>query len=289
MKNKIIYLISFLIVFSSFVFAKETRKIIVTNSSANIRTLPGMEGEIIRSAKNGDSFVVLEKKGKWYKISFKGDKKGKSGVGYIHSSIVELVSKGSKKKIYSKKKSSKRKKITSRKRGKNHSQEELFSGYFLKGGVMTSPTAGSFGNKLLVSFGFDKAIGKYLTWGIELEPYFRSFSDDASDLSINDLATNIFLNIKGGINLGKLFEFLKPLTLYAGGGIGTNLNYSSIKLGSIKGTQFDLNFSWHLIFGTEIKIGKMDLVFEIQNNKIILKDVDPASQSISFLFLGIRF
>lgn len=154
---------------------------------------------------------------------------------------------------------------------------------------MTSPGVESFSDKWIVSFGFDKAIGKYMTWGLEVQPYFRSFSEEAYDFTLNDISTNIYLNAKGGINLGKLFNSLKFITLYAGGGIGTNLNYLKIKAGDIKGTLFDLNLSWHLMFGTEIKLGKTDLIIELQSNKIIIKDVEPATQPYSFLFLGIRF
>lgn len=128
MKNKIIYLMSFLIIFSSFVLAKEVKKIIITNSSANIRTQPGMEGKIIKTARNSEIYIVIEKKGKWYKVSLRGYNKSNYDFGYIHSSIVELVSKGTEYKTFSKKKKSKKKKLKRRKTRKKSFQEKIFSG-----------------------------------------------------------------------------------------------------------------------------------------------------------------
>lgn len=292
---KIKYFIIVLFVFSLLIFPKEVQKINVTSSLGNIRSKPGLVGKIIKTARKGDSFILLGKIGKWYKIALAIDKKGDPEFGYIHSSIAILVTgqiednSEIRPTIYKRKK---RASITSPKikHKQTFSQEKLFSGSYLKGGIMTTPKVEKFSDKWIVSWGFDKPIGKYMTWGLELQPYYRSLDITYSDqISVKTIASNLFLNFKGGINLGQFIKSLKFFTIYAGGGLGSNLSFTSIKWNEAQGSQFDTNFAWHIIFGSEIKLGNMELIIEIQSNNIILKDVDPGTQNYKFIFFGLRF
>ncbi len=302
MKKKTVYLIAISIFFSVLIFSGEMKKVKVTSALGNIRTSPGLIGEIIKTAQKGDSFILLEKDGTWYKIVLAVDKKGDPEFGYIHSSIVGIITEDQEDKtIHPRKEINPQEPVVQREYRqqppgsvkKNRlvlNQKKLFSGSFLKGGIMRSPQVESFGDKWIVSWGFDKAIGKYMTWGFELQPYYRSFDSEYGDpISIKSISTNIFLNFKGGVNLGRFINKLNFLTLYAGGGIGTNLSYTHIDWDGVKGNLFDTNLAWHLMFGTEIKLGGMDIIIEIQSNKVIVKDVEPATQSYSFIFFGLRF
>jgi len=293
MKIKIIYLIIISVLFTNYIFAKEIKKVKITSALANIRSKSGLTGKIIKTAQKGDLFILLGKAGTWYKVALAIDKKGDPEFGYIHSSIATLVTEQTEdnSKIqptaYKKKE---RVSIKSIKPKQTISQEKLFSGSYLKGGIMTAPEVDNFSDKWIVSWGFDKPIGKYITWGLELQPYYRSIDSSYGDqISVKTIASNLFLNLKGGINFGQFIKSLKFLTIYAGGGLGSNISFTSVKLNEIQDSQFNTNFAWHIMFGTEIKLGSMELIVELQSNNIILKDVEPATQTYKFIFFGLRF
>jgi len=165
----------------------------------------------------------------------------------------------------------------------------LFKGFYLKGGWMTKPKVDSFGDKWVLDLGFDTPIGKYLTWGLEFQPYFRSFSDDVFDFTTYNLVTNIFLNVKAGINLGILWDKIDFMTVYFGGGPGVSLSYIYADLEGSTRSQFDVFFAWHIVYGVEFKLGKMNIIAEFQSNKVINPDFDPSTESASYFLLGLRF
>lgn len=295
MKIKIIYLMIISVFCTNYIFAKEIKKVKITSTLANIRSKSGLTGKIIKTAKKGDLFILIAKEGNWYKIALAIDKKGDHEFGFIHSSLVGLISENfekstnirqpAQKTVYRKTSRSfvKKAKFTVK-------QDKLFSGSYLKGGVMQKPETEKFSDKWFISWGFDKPIGKYMTWGLEIQPYYRSFESEYGDsISIKTISSNVFLNFKGGVNLGQFVNTLKFLTIYAGGGIGSNLSFTHVEWDGVKGDEFNTNLAWHIVFGTEIKLGSMNLIIEIQENKIIVKDAEPATQSYSLLFLGIRF
>ncbi len=167
--------------------------------------------------------------------------------------------------------------------------EILFKGFFLKGGYMTNPKVESIGDKWVADLGFDSPIGKYATWGLEFQPYFRSYSADLINFTAYNLVTNIFLNVKCGINLGRLWNKLKIMTVFLGGGPGVSLSYLYTDYNGITGSQFDVMFAWHLVYGAEFQLGKMNIIVEFQSNKVINSDLDPSTQSSNFVLFGLRF
>lgn len=296
----------FTLVFLFFIqgFAEDFQKVEVTVRVANIRATPDLGGEIVGKAKFGDIYIVVKVEGNWYKIDFPSEKKGAGNFGYIHKAITKLISSGIKstppppppkaKKI--KKKTSKIVKEKPEKksgfsvvRRKKHYQNQLFSGFYVKLGQMTSPKMDSFGEKWIADFGFDSPIGKYAAWGLEFQPYLRSLNADSIGFSSTWIVTNIFLNVKGGFNIGQLFEPLKLLTLYIGAGPGVELSYSTTDYQGITGSSFNTRFAWHIVYGVEVSLGKMDIIIEFQDNKVINPDVDPSTQSSKFFLFGIRF
>ena len=267
--------------------------------AANIRSLAGLNGEIIGKAYKGDVFKVLGLEGSWYKISFV-NKKGEKSKGYVHKEIVKIVPADtkltsppppppSKKEVKQSVKKAKQKKVVKKKSTIKFEQDILFSGFYLKGGAMTSPKVDSFSDKWIISLGFDKAIGKYMAWGLEFQPYYRNFSEESFDLSFHNLSMNVFVNFKGGINPGIFFEPLKFLTLYGGLGVGTELSFSYIDFEGVTSTEFAVRFAWHYMIGSEISLGKMNVILEIQGVKVIDPDIDPSTMSLGYFMIGLRF
>ncbi len=204
--------------------------------------------------------------------------------------------KAEKEKLKAEKKAEKEKKKAEMKKAdvmvvkkKKESQDFLFKGFYLKGGYMTDPKVDSLGDKWIASLGFDSPIGRFAAWGFEFQPYFRTLTADLIDYSEYYFVTNFFLNVKGGINLGRLWDKLNFLTVYLGGGPGVSLGYLYTDYNGITGTQFDVFFAWHIVYGAEIKLGKMNIIVEFQSNKVINTDIDPSTQSANYFLIGLRF
>jgi opacity protein-like surface antigen len=164
-------------------------------------------------------------------------------------------------------------------------EEKLFSGYFAKFGLMTSPPA-SFGDKWLLDGGRDWGINPYLSVGGEIQPYYRHFSD--SQLSDSTLGANLFANAKGGVNIGRFVEKLNFLTPYIGFGLGVALASSSSTFDGEKVSRASFNFAWHLMFGFEVALKKMRLMLELQTIKVSVPGISPDAAQ-HFLMLGVRF
>ena len=304
MNKNTIYLIMIVFLFSVFCIfsplsANVGEKVEIGVDAANIRSLAGLNGDIIGKAYKGEVFKVLGIEENWYKISFV-NKKGKKSEGYVHKEIVKVVSSETKvtpppppppseKEVKQSVKKAKQKKVVKKKSTIKFEQEKLFSGFYLKGGTMTSPKMDSFGDKWIAVLGFDKVIGKYMAWGLEFQPYYRNFSEASFDLSFHNLSMNIFVNFKGGINFGKFFEPLKFFTLYGGVGVGTSLSFSYIDFEGVSSTDFAAHFAWHYMIGSEISLGKMNLILEVQGVRVIDPDIDPSTISLGYFMIGIRF
>ena len=164
-------------------------------------------------------------------------------------------------------------------------EEKLFSGYFAKFGLMTTPPA-SFGDKWLLSFGRDWGINPYLSVGGEIQPFFRHFSD--SQLSDSTLGANLFVNAKGGVNIGRFVEKLNFLTPYIGFGLGGSFAHSSSTFDGEKVSSTRFNFAWHLMFGFEVALKKIRLMLELQTVKVSVPETSPDAGQ-HFIMVGIRF
>jgi opacity protein-like surface antigen len=153
-------------------------------------------------------------------------------------------------------------------------EEKLFSGYFAKFGLMTTPPA---------NFGI---INPFLAAGFEVQPYYRHFS--TSDFSDSTLGANLFANAKGGVNIGRFVEKLDFLTPYIGFGLGVALASSSSTFDSEKVSRASFNFAWHLMFGFEVALKKMRLMLEFQTVKVSVPGISPDAAQ-HFMMLGVRF
>ena len=263
--------------------ATESVRIIV--DTANVRSLPSLEGKVLFKAARGDVFVVTGRSGDWFKVQLPA--KAGAPEGYINETVVE--------KLAAEETSAPAGKATkpaaparapqTAKPAAATPADKLFSGFAAKFGYMTAPAAG-FGDRWLLAFTFEKGLNPFLAAGFELQPYFRSFSE--ADFSSSTLGANLFLNAKGGVNLGRFIQTLKFLTPYAGVGLGGAFAASSSKLGGEKASQTDFRFAWHLLFGFEVKLKKLALIYEIQAIKIPVKEVDP-DRTQYYMMLGIRF
>ncbi len=298
MKSKLV--VVFFVVFMpvTMLVSGVVEKVEVTVKMANIRSLPSLKGKIVGKAVIGEIFKVEKFDGSWYKVLLK---KGGNKYGFLHKVTVKEVLKLKKdtkpveKKVTIKKvvplpkekiKVKEKKNIVRKSKFK---QKKLFSGFYLKGGLITKPKVTDIWNGWILDLGFDSSIGKYLTWGIEFQPYFRTNSNSSINLNEYSVTTNIFLNLKGGVNLGTLWESVKFLTVYVGGGIGGSLNYIHINNNGTTDSEFKTLLVWHIICGTEVNIGKTNMVVEFQINKFIDPAISWVAYTTNSLLVGLRF
>ena len=260
--------------------AGAAEKVRVTVDNANVRSQPSLTGKIVLKAGKGDVFEVVGKSNDWFKVQLTAEADLEEG--YLHESVVEMLAAGESPKA---KTASAKAKPRPRATANSTAPEKLFSGLTAKFGLMTKP-AGGFGDRWLLACTYEKGINPFLAAGLELQPYFRSFSD--AEFSSSTLGANLFLNAKGGVNIGRFVESLKLLTPYAGFGLGMAFATSSSKFGSDKASSTDFNFAWHLMFGIEVALKNLSLLYEIQIIKISVPETDP-DPSRYFMMLGVRF
>ena len=220
MKKTIFTVVIVILVFSSLTLTAAAEKIRVTVKNANIRSQPGLDAKIVFKADKGDIFEVMGRSGDWFRITLPTE--ADSAEGYISEAVVEMLAA---------EKSPPRTKWRKPPHGvtsgpstlppKSSSRASAF-----KLGLMTTPAA-RFGNRLLPAVTYEKGINPFLAAGLEFQPYFRSFSD--TGFSSSTFGTNLFLNAKGGANIGRFVESLKFLTPYAGFGLGGAFAASSFK------------------------------------------------------------
>jgi opacity protein-like surface antigen len=283
-KNAILLIV--LVVLCQINPAAEAEKLRVNVNNANVRSQPGLTGEIVLKAGKGDIFTIVGKEGDWYKILIPAESGSRDGKAYIHSALGDIIS------AEAITEESKRQKAIDRPAKTRKAapaaaagSEKLFSGFYTKFGYRTKP-AGGFGDRWLLSLGKDWGINPFLAAGFELQPYFRSFSD--AEFSSSTLGANLFGNAKGGVNIGRFMEKLKFLTPYAGFGLGVAFATSSSKFGSEKVSSTDFNFAWHMMFGIEVILKGMNAILEFQILKVSFPDIDPDPTQY-FWMIGIRF
>lgn len=264
--------------------AKRTEKIRVTVVSANIRSGPVSDAAVIGQGKRGDVFEVLGREGNWFRIRLPQDTTNDPEEGFIHQSVVEEAGGENTER--------EEEAVPARQKpGKAappprafQQREKLISGFFLEGGLMTSPKTDSFADKWLLGLGFDKGISPYMSLGMEFQPHFRS----VPDLNLTYLSCNVFINVRGGINLGQLTPALKFWTPYAGFGPGAALSFTHVANERGNYNKFKASFAYHFTFGSEFSLGAKGLFVEFQIVRVSQPEVDPDS-SAYFLVAGIRF
>jgi len=274
-----------LLILGPICFAQVPRQVRVIVDYANIRVKPALDAEILDIAAKGTLFEVVEKSGAWYTIVFSVDQSGQTKYGYVHESIVDPVGEPGPKPGPAKRprepaapppppmpvgeeRSPALPQGLPREQTRAHSNDRVISGSFLKFG---------FGERWLASFGYDYGLGRNFGVGLELQPYFESYSE--IDLSVFQL--DVFLNAKLGFQLA----FLK---LYGGGGIGPNLSYALTEIEGESFSSFETKLAYHLIAGTELNLKSIGILFEFQMLQASDPNVDPDDWSYFFL-VGLRF
>jgi opacity protein-like surface antigen len=276
-----------MVCFSMALAAAAVEKVRVTVNNANVRSQPSLSGELLLKAGAGDEFEVLAKISGWFKIRLPETSGSKASEGFISAALTELVTgleapaanQGEPVRAKAPARPSRTVKPAI------SGEEKIFSGLSAKFGYMTRP-AGSFGDRWLLDLGKDWGINPFLAAGFEVQPYYRHFSDSLS--SDSSLGANLFVNAKGGANLGRFVEKLKFLTPYIGVGLGGAFAFSSSKYATEKVSSTNFYFAWHLMFGFEVVLKNMSVILEIQTIKVSVPEISPDAAQ-HFLMLGIRF
>jgi opacity protein-like surface antigen len=265
-------------------------KVRVSVNNANVRLQPSLTGEIVLKAGAGDEFEVLAASNGWFKIRLPETSGSKISEGFISAAVVELLasSKTPAERVpqpASAKSPARSPRPATAAKHVGSDANRLFSGLFSKFGYRNKP-AGNFGDRWLLSLGKDWGINPYLAAGAEIQPYYRHFS--SGDFSDSTLGANLFINAKGGVNIGRFAEKLKFLTPYAGVGLGGAFAYSSSSFDAAKDSRADFHFAWHLMFGLEVVLKNLSVILEIQTIKISVAETSPDAAQ-HFFMLGVRF
>jgi hypothetical protein len=165
----------------------------------------------------------------------------------------------------------------------------LFSGFSLKLGLQTSPKVSGIGNSWIAAFSLEKGLGRYLALGAELQPYLRSYSNDAlPDASLSLVAAHAFLNIKIGAGLGQFIKALKFWKPYFGLGFGGAFEMQTAKYQANSDSKFKFYPAWHWLLGSEFLLKTISLIVEYQAVMVSVPNLDPDFFT-NFLMLGVRF
>ncbi len=267
--------------------AQTPRQVRILLDNASIRARPEVDAEVLDTAAKGTLFDVIEKAGPWYTIKVGEDETGKAVYGYIHESMAEPSGE-----ILPEPPDREEPRPTPQPQFvppppppavqtpsppprevkdaqvKVRSRDKLLSGSFLKYG---------FNDHWAASFGFDFGIGRYIGVGLEFQPYV----ENVSEVSSTAIQMDIFVNLKLGF---KIWFF----TLYGGGGVGSDLSYSSSEIEGQSFSKFRAMLAYHGIAGVAVNIGRIAIVFEYQPIRVSDPDLDPDSWG-QFFFVGLKF
>lgn len=292
MKKRGVFFLSILLI-GSFSSASSSSKVRVIAENANIRLKPDISSMIIAQVPLGSILEFTEKIGEWYLVNLPPDEKGFIVSGYIHQSFVEEVEKDYIPRPQVKEVQPVRTEPVEKKQIEYEPVKtqvpptpkgKLFSGFFLKFGWMISPDAGGFSYAWLPGLGFDIGLHRNFSLGIELQPAYRNYSE----IDFSTIPLMGFVNVRGGISLGRLWHRLSFANLLAGFGAGLEASYSSLKLEGETLTDFDTKFAYHFLFGIEFDLKVLALIVEYQMTQISDPAVDPDFWQHYFLF-GFRF
>ena len=270
-------------------------KVIV--GSANVRLKPDFNSQVVTTIPSGTLLEPTSKTGEWYQISISPDEKGAIVTGYIHQSTVQEVQTTAKPAAETPPPAKAPQPVPVQKEPQEIapppaptryrpevSGGNLFSGFFIKLGWMVSPDAGGFGKSWLSSFGFDLGLSRNLSFGVELQPAYRSYPD--IDLTIIPIMG--FANFKIGENAGKLIHFMKFLDVVGGAGIGLEASYAKTIFDGKTYTNFRTLLAFHIMLGGEIELKSLRLLLDYQLTRISDPNVSPNFWR-HFILFGLRF
>lgn len=215
MKKSYLFILSLLIFCFVCAFAPslfgQVKIIKVIVGSANVRLKPDFNSQVITTIPSGTLLEPTSKSGEWYQISVSPDEKGAVVTGYIHQSTVQEVQTTAKPAVETPLPAKAAQPVPVPKEAQETatppepskyrsevSGGNLFSGFFIKLGWMASPDAGGLGKSWLSSFGFDLGLSRNFSFGLELQPAYRSYPE--IDFTIIPIMG--FANVKVGENLG---------------------------------------------------------------------------------------
>jgi len=289
-------LFSFVCAFAPFL-SGQVKIIKVIVGSANVRLKPDFNSQVITTIPSGTLLEPTSKSGEWYQISVSPDEKGAVVTGYIHQSTVQKVQTTAKPETETPPPAKAAQPVPVPKEAQETatppepskyrpavSGGSLFSGFFIKLGWMISPPAGGFGKSWLSSFGFDLGLSRNLSFGVELQPAYRSYPD--IDLTIIPIMG--FANVKIGENLGRLIPFLKFLDVVGGAGIGLEASYAKTIFDGKTYTNFRTLLAFHIMLGGEIELKSLRLLLDYQLTRISDPNVSPNFWR-HFILFGLRF
>ena len=167
--------------------------------------------------------------------------------------------------------------------------DSLFAGFSLKLGLQTSPAVSGIGNSWIVAGALEKGLGRYLVLGMELQPYLRSYSNDAlPEASLFLVAAHAFLNVKIGAGLGQFVAALTFWKPYVGLGFGGAFEMQTAKYLANSDSEFKFHPAWHWLLGSEFALKTISLIVEYQAVMVSVPNLDPDFFT-HFLMLGVRF
>jgi len=254
--------------------------------TANVRESPETGSPILAQVKLDALLESLGESGDWYIIKAPADAGGGQRIGYILKSSVQVLGEG-------------RAPVSERKpaAGAARPAEEpvveepasgkagrLFGGFALKFGYMTSPKPGGFNDAYLFGLGYDIALGDNFALNLEFQPAYRSFSE----IGLSLIEAFGWARFKGGLNLGKIVAFLKPVDLYAGAGLGGAMAYASVNINGASGTSFQAKLAYSGLIGLQLRLASVTLLLESQWAMISDPSVDPDFWRNHIIF-GVRF
>jgi hypothetical protein len=269
----------------------ETTFVKIIVDSANLRTNPDVSSQIMRQIPLNTILESVQKEGEWYLVKLPPDEDGMIKSGYIHRNFIEEI-KIDKEETITPPPQAKETQPTPVQLEAEHAgepgmpafPERLFSGFFLKFGWMFSPTAGGFSNEWIASLGYDFALHRNVSLGLEIQPAYRNFAE--LDMTVFPIMG--FANLKAGVNLGSLTPSLSFASILAGLGAGLEAAYTSVKFEGDTYTDFNTNFAFHLLLGTELDLKSIALILEYQTARVSDPNVDPIAWQ-HFIMLGLRF
>jgi opacity protein-like surface antigen len=274
----------------------------VTVDKANVRAVADRAATVVRIVSRDEVFTVLEKTGPWYKIVLPVDNAADVQSGFINEIVVAVLKPGAEAEtakpakvnraeaeVRQARESEVPRTVKAPARNRLEPEEKLFSGLSLKFGLMTFPKGGSFGDKWILGLGYDKGLNRYLSVGLELQPYLRSYSNSGTpDASLTVMAAHAFLNVKAGANMGQFVPFLKFWKPFVGVGAGGAFVSQKVKYKTLSDSKFNAYFAWHWMIGSEFAVKGIDLILEYQSIMVSVPEVDPDSFSHCLMF-GVRF